>query len=288
MNAPDSLENLQHAITQQYGTLSKRLQQVARFLLEHPSTVALETVANLAQQADVPPSTLVRFAAAFGYNGFSEMQNLFRQVLVEQSSSYSERVQMTKSAVDVSGINDHAILSEFTTSNVFSMSHLPHHLNERQLNQAVSMLESTSNIYIVGLRRSFPISTYLAYSLRHLDRPTHLIDANGGMLMEQASNIRENDVLVATAFSPYAKETVKVAEFARSKGAKILSITDSKLSPLAALSDVCFDVKEAEVMGFRSLTSSMTVAQTLLVCLAYRLDRDGLLVNTNPGSWNQG
>ena len=283
MTAPKTLDELQQAITQEYNSLSKRLQQVARFLLEHPSTVALETVANLANQADVPPSTLVRFAAAFGYNGFSEMQNLFRQVLVEQSSSYSERVQLTKSAIGARGVDGHSILSEFTSSNVFSMNHLPHHLSNKQLDEAVDLLENATNIYLVGLRRSFPIAVYFAYSLRHLDRPTHLIDGNGGMLMEQASNIRENDVLIATAFSPYAKETVRVAEFAHSKKAHIITITDSKLSPLAALSKVCFDVKEAEVMGFRSLTSSMTVAQTLLVSLAYRLEKDGLL--NNQAAW---
>lgn len=284
MGAPTSLDQLQQAISRNYDDLSKRLQQVARFLLEHPNTVALETVASLAEQCDVPPSTLVRFAAAFEYNGFSEMQNLFRQALVEQTSSYSERVKLSKSTLSTT-IDASHILEEFSSSNAFSMNHMNHHFSQEMLNKAVDLLENAQNIYLIGLRRAFPISSYFAYSLRHLNKTTHLIDGGGGMLIEQASNIRENDVIIATAFSPYAKETVNVSEYAFKAGAQVIAITDSKISPLAALSDVCFDIKEAEVLGFRSLTSSMTLAQTLLVALAYRLNSDGKMGDTKQIEW---
>ncbi|BFM51411.1 MurR/RpiR family transcriptional regulator [Marinomonas sp. THO17] len=286
MAAPSSLEQLQQAISRNYDNLSKRLQQVARFLLEHPNTVALETVASLAQQCGVPPSTLVRFAAAFEYNGFSEMQNLFRQSLVEQTStaSYSERVKMNKKTAG-NNINASDVLSEFSGNNAFSMSHMAHQFSPDTLNAAVDMLEHAQNIYLIGLRRAFPISSYFAYSLRHLNKTTHLIDGGGGMLVEQASNIRKDDVIIATTFSPYAQETVTVSEYAYAAGAKVIAITDSKISPLAAMSDVCFDIKEAEVMGFRSLTSSMTLAQTLLVSLAYRLNADGQIGDAKQIVW---
>ncbi|AEF55221.1 MurR/RpiR family transcriptional regulator [Marinomonas posidonica] len=287
MSAPNTLEQLQQTISRNYEGLSKRLQQVARFLLEHPNTVALETVASLAEQCGVPPSTLVRFAAAFEYNGFSEMQNLFRQSLVEQTSisNYSERVKMNQNAT---GADIHAdqILSEFSQRNAFSMSHMPHQFSPEMLSSAVDLLENAENIYLIGLRRAFPISSYFAYSLRHLNKTTHLIDGGGGMLVEQASNIRKDDVIIATTFSPYAQETVTVSEYAYAAGAKVIAITDSKISPLAGMSDVCFDIKEAEVLGFRSLTSSMTLAQTLLVSLAYRLNADGQMGDTKQIAWN--
>ncbi|RNF53044.1 MurR/RpiR family transcriptional regulator [Marinomonas hwangdonensis] len=284
MGAPSTLEQLQQAISRNYDSLSKRLQQVARFLLEHPNTVALETVASLAEQCDVPPSTLVRFAAAFEYNGFSEMQNVFRNALVEQTSNYSERVKLSKNSSS-NRIDASYILEEFSSGNASSMNNMTHHFSLEMLNKAVDLLENAQNIYLIGLRRAYPISSYFAYSLRHLNKTTHLIDGGGGMLVEQASNIRKNDVIIATTFSPYAKETVSVSEYALKAGAKVIAITDSKISPLAALADVYFDVKEAEVMGFRSLTSSMTLAQTLLVALAYRLNSEGGIGDTKQIDW---
>ncbi|MCZ2722309.1 MurR/RpiR family transcriptional regulator [Marinomonas sp. 15G1-11] len=286
MGAPTSLDQLQQTISRNYNGLSKRLQQVARFLLEHPNTVALETVASLAEQCDVPPSTLVRFAAAFEYNGFSEMQNLFRQSLVEQTSSYSERVKLSKSNTNTK-VDASYILEEFTSGNAFSMGQMNHQFSQELLNKAVDLLENAQNIYLIGLRRAYPISSYFAYSLRHLNKTTHLIDGGGGMLVEQASNIRKNDVIIATTFSPYAKETVNVSDYAFKAGAKVIAITDSKISPLTALSDVYFDIKEAEVMGFRSLTSSMTLAQTLLVALAYRLNSDGKMSDFKQIEWKE-
>ncbi|MDP5057302.1 MAG: MurR/RpiR family transcriptional regulator [Marinomonas hwangdonensis] len=284
MGAPSTLEQLQQAISRNYDSLSKRLQQVARFLLEHPNTVALETVASLAEQCDVPPSTLVRFAAAFEYNGFSEMQNVFRNALVEQTSNYSERVKLSKNSSS-NRIDASYILEEFSSGNASSMNNMTHHFSLEMLNKAVDLLENAQNIYLIGLRRAYPISSYFAYSLRHLNKTTHLIDGGGGMLVEQASNIRKNDVIIATTFSPYAKETVNVSEYALKVGAKVIAITDSKISPLAALAEVYFDVKEAEVMGFRSLTSSMTLAQTLLVALAYRLNSEGGMGDTKQIDW---
>ena len=284
MGAPSTLEQLQQAISRNYDSLSKRLQQVARFLLEHPNTVALETVASLAEQCDVPPSTLVRFAAAFEYNGFSEMQNVFRNALVEQTSNYSERVKLSKNSSS-NRIDASYILEEFSSGNASSMNNMTHHFSLEMLNKAVDLLENAQNIYLIGLRRAYPISSYFAYSLRHLNKTTHLIDGGGGMLVEQASNIRKNDVIIATTFSPYAKETVNVSEYALKAGAKVIAITDSKISPLAALAEVYFDVKEAEVMGFRSLTSSMTLAQTLLVALAYLLTSAGGMGDTKQIDW---
>ena len=81
---PQSYRELEKLITAEYATLSKRLQQTARFMLDHPQEVALATVAKIAEQADVTPSTLIRLANSLGFKGFSEMQQLFRSRLVDE------------------------------------------------------------------------------------------------------------------------------------------------------------------------------------------------------------
>ena len=78
-NNPTQLTILQDEIRRRYDTLSKRLKQVARYILDNSNSVAFDTVASIAQQADVPPSTLIRFANAFGFSGFNEMKQMFKQ-----------------------------------------------------------------------------------------------------------------------------------------------------------------------------------------------------------------
>ena len=89
---PESFTDLEQLIAARHGSLSTRLKDIAAFVLAHPNTIALETVATVAEQARVPPSALVRFAQALGFDGFSDMQRLFRLRLVEQMPSYADRL----------------------------------------------------------------------------------------------------------------------------------------------------------------------------------------------------
>lgn len=78
MTTATSLNELQQQIRDRYDSLSKRLQQVSRYVLDNTNSVAFDTVAVIAERAGVPPSTLIRFANAFDFTGFNEMKQLFR------------------------------------------------------------------------------------------------------------------------------------------------------------------------------------------------------------------
>ena len=81
--------------------LSGRLQQIAEFVLDHPTEVALGTVAEVAERSGVPPSAIVRFAHALGFGGFTEMQQVFRSRLVAGvAPSYKARLAGLKTRGD--------------------------------------------------------------------------------------------------------------------------------------------------------------------------------------------
>ncbi|MCG7588591.1 MurR/RpiR family transcriptional regulator [Photobacterium sp. OFAV2-7] len=272
MSAATNLTELQDQIRSRYGDLSKRLQQVAEYVLDNTNSIAFDTVAVIAKQADVPPSTLIRFANAFGFTGFNEMKQLFRRNLVEETASYTDRARLFK---ELEG--DHTpperpedILQEFARANAQAMQQLATQTSPEKLQQAVDILANADNIYLIGLRRSFSVASYLTYALRHLERRAFLIDGLGGMFKEQLSMIGPNDAVISISFTPYAQETVELSEIVSQVGAKQIVMTDSQISPLASFSDVCFIVKEAQVDAFRSQSASLCLAQTLAVSLAYK------------------
>ena len=90
-------------------------------------------------------------------------------------------------------------------------------------------------------------------------------------LAEQSSMLTSRDLLIAISFHPYAPETAEIATACKEQKARIIAITDSRLSPIASAADLCFEIKDAEVQGFRSLTASLCLAQTLAVGLAMRM-----------------
>ncbi len=91
---PTQLSLLQDEIRHRYETLSKRLKQVARYMLDNSNSIAFDTIASIAVQASVPPSTLIRFANNFGFSGFNEMKQVFRQHLMEETVNYTERARL--------------------------------------------------------------------------------------------------------------------------------------------------------------------------------------------------
>lgn len=270
-NNPTQLTILQDQIRQRYDTLSKRLKQVARYILDNSNSVAFDTLASIAQQADVPPSTLIRFANAFGFGGFNEMKQMFKQHLMEETANYTERARLfrqTSTEESSAPETPTEILNMFTMVNTQALQQLAVQTAAGDLEQAVSLLKGADNIYVIGLRRSFSVASYLTYALRHLDRKAFLIDGLGGMFTEQLSMVGPKDVVVAISFSPYSREVVELVELGAQRKARLIAISDSQVSPLAAFSDVCFVVREAQVDGFRSQVASLCLTQTLAVSLA--------------------
>ncbi|MEG9489535.1 MurR/RpiR family transcriptional regulator [Mannheimia indoligenes] len=272
MNEPTQLAHFQEEIRKQYDGLSKRLKQVAQYVLDNGNSVVFDTVSVIAERAGVPPSTLIRFANAFGFSGFNEVKQLFRQDMMEGTSRYTERVQLFRQIepLDEQPNELNHILDVFVQGNTQALQQLSTQVSQEQLVRTVEILNSAKRIFIVGLKRSFSIANYLNYALHHLDYDVFLIDGSGGMFDEQLSRIREDDAVIAISFSPYANETLNVVTATAKPGVRHIAITDSQLSPLLAFSDVSFIIKEAQVSGFRSQCATMTLAQTIAVSLALK------------------
>jgi DNA-binding MurR/RpiR family transcriptional regulator len=279
IEAPDNLESLRSDIARRYDDLSPRLKQVASYVLDNPNDIALETLAVIAQRCHAQPSTIVRFAKVFGYRGASEMQRLFRDEILAAapSPSYSERIrQFQERSDEVDWSSPHNVMREFAESNIIALEHLREAVPKEDLNRSLELMQRAHTVYLAGVRRAFPVTAYLAYSLSHVEKRAFLLDGVAGMTAEQSLMMNAGDLVIAVSFRPYASETLAVVERAATNKTPLVVISDSRLSPVGKEADVCFEIKDAEVRQFRSLTASMCLAQTLVISYAYKfgLDRD--------------
>ena len=262
-SVPSDTVSLQETIQKHYPSLSKRLQQLARYLLENPDRIVLCTVAELSSEADVPPSTVIRFANALGFNGFSEMRRAVRSQL-HYTGSYTERVQVATSD------SSNSVLSNVIQSSTASLMALESNLQENDLLRAVNMIQQADTVYIMGVRRAHPVATYLAYGLWQLDRRCVLLGSKGGLHQEESSGIRRTDLMILISYYPYGEETLWMHEHARLRGARLITITDNEVSPLARNADQALYTKDADISGVRGLSTSMCLAQSLVLSLARR------------------
>ena len=267
---PKSAEEFRTLLLERYDKLSKRLQQVARYVLDEPNELALETLAVIADRCGVQPSAIVRFAQSFGFSGASQMQRLFRDGLLSANAAlgYGERVRRFSESVSKTAAGD-GLLAEFVRGNVLALENLSETVSEEDMRAAVDLIAKAAVVHVAGFRRSFPISAYLAYSLQQLGKHVQFIDGVGGLAKPQANTIDRKDLLIAVSFRPYAPETVELVEIAARKGAKVLSISDSRVSPIAKPANVALQVRDSEVRSFRSLAASMCLAQAVAIGFAF-------------------
>ncbi len=267
--APKDYQALRTLIAGRAGDLPKRLAQVASYALDNPDEIAFGTVASVAASAGVQPSALVRLARALGYLGFTDLQDVFRSRLRDRVLNYDERLaQMRDHGIATSKSGQ--VLNGFLAAGEASISQFRGKVDHASIEQAVGILAAASTIYLIGLRRSFPIASYMNYALGKLGVRNILVDGLAGMGSEQARFMTGDDAVLAISFAPYASETVALTNSAKAGGARIVSITDSLFSPLAKPADALIEVGEADFEGFRSLAATMAIAMTLCVAVAGR------------------
>lgn len=266
--APRDFPTLRALIAARAPSLPRRLTQVATYALDHPDEIAFGTAASVAQHSGVQPSTLVRFSQALGYAGFSDLQDVFRARLRDRVPSYEERLKQLRQhgGASKSGL----LLQGFADAAERSVADLRVKLDPAILDKAVEILAGADTIYLVGLRRSFPITSYMAYAMGKLGVRSVLVDGIAGLGAEQIGFISPRDAVLAISFTPYASETVNLAHAARARHAKVVSITDSIFSPIASIADAWLEIAEADFEGFRSMAATMALAMTLTVAVAGR------------------
>lgn len=227
---PARFDDLQALLVQRVDELPPRLRQCAAYALNHPDKIALSTVSEIAEAADVQPSALIRFAQSLGYQGFSELQRVFRSRLAERWPDYQDRLN-TPGQEARSGAA--ALLDGFADTAMRSLMALREQIDPQALESAVDALARADIIYVLGLRRSLPVAAYLSYIFGKMGIRSQLLDGTGGMVVDWAAQMRQSDRLVAISFDPYTPDTLAVAERAHDRGIPVVSITDGPLSPIA-------------------------------------------------------
>lgn len=264
------------AVDTRYDSLSKRLQSIARELHFHRDSIALMNVNDLAAAIDVPPSALVRFAQSMGFSGFAQMKSLFQQNLAEQLSdnNYAERVlHLNKEQQKtVEGIEGGGLVQDVFENHVQHLQGLFSAKLMQELNDAVELLQNGKSIWLIAAGRSFSGASYLTYLMRNSNKPLHWLSGVCFNLKGQMSAIKKRDVLFVISYAPYAEPTTQAMQAAKSKGAKIIAVTDSHLGEVAKTADQVIEVRESSHFGFRSLVNTMCVLQALFLLYASRTD----------------
>ena len=163
------------------------------------------------------------------------------------------------------------VLHQFVGEAMAELTQLEENVHAADIKAAVKILAAAREIHVLAQRRAFPIASYLAYALNQLELNARLLDGLGGMLYGFASGIARGDALLVASFSHYSPEVIDIARASRERGVRVVAITDSALSPLKPVANVCFELGDDSKRPLRSLVGPLCLAQALVVSTGHHL-----------------
>ncbi|MEX2697615.1 MurR/RpiR family transcriptional regulator [Rhizobium mongolense] len=255
-------------IKDSYERFPRQMRVAARWLVDHPTEVALLSMREQARRARVPPATLMRLAKRLGFDGFDELKEVFANNLREQPENSRGRAKELRGHRVIEG--DSVLICD-------TVKALHGHLNRFAQPPAIAALSAAADLVVgarqtfcIGRRSSFPVAYLMHYVASLLGSPTILIDGIGGASNDALRSVGPGDAVLVVTVSPYTRFTVQAAEFAVSRGAKVVALTDSDLSPIAKLSEVVIRVWTERPSFINTMTPAFVAVECLLDLVAAR------------------
>ena len=254
----DILKRIEESIP----SFSKGQKKIAEFIINQYNKAVFMTAAKIAEETGVSESTVVRFANAMGFEGFPE----FQQALQDSVKGKLTALQRFEQASEHLGSRD--MLSLVMNSDISVLKATYEQLDKTMFEKAVHAISNAKKIYIIGVRSSSALASFLGFYLNLLFDDVKVINTTSvSEVFEQIMRIGKDDVLIGISFPRYSNRTVKAIQFAKANNATVISVTDSKVSPLVEYSDVSLLAESGMVSFVDSLVAPLSIINALIVSL---------------------
>jgi DNA-binding MurR/RpiR family transcriptional regulator len=259
------LKDLAERIRMRAATFSEGQRLVADFILREYEKAAFLTAARLGQRVGVSESTVVRFAMALGYTGYPEMQRILQEMVRSRLTTVDRLLG------SVEGLEDNeSVLAKIMQRDIDNIRQTLQETVPESFEHAVQLIVSAERVYVSGLRSASAPAMFLAFCLNWVLGNTKSLISGVEDWLEQTTDLGERDLLVAISFPRYTRKTVEMAEYARGRGARVLAITDSVMSPLARHATVVLSAHSDIESYVDSFTAPLSLINALLTAVAQR------------------
>lgn len=255
--------------------LSKGHKKLAQYITENYDKAAFMTASKLGEKVGVSESTVVRFATEMGFKGYPELQRELQQMIKSKLTAV-QRMEVSSNL-----IGEQDAIKKVLNGDIELIRDTLEHISADEFTKAVETINKAKRIYILGVRSSAALASFLYFYFNPVFENVVLVDTSSGSEMfEQMFRIGEEDVCVAISFPRYSKQTINALRFINDRGTKIIAITDSKDSPIAEYADNLLVAKSDMVSVVDSLVAPLSLINALIVAVTFSR-RDEVYSNFN-------
>lgn len=256
-------------IQESMSTFSKGQKRIANYILESYDKAAFMTASKLGKTVSVSESTVVRFAAELGYDGYPSMQKSL-QKMIRNRLTYVQRIEVANDR-----ISDQNVLATVLQSDIEKIRLTLEEIDQETFNGVVDAIVTARKIYVIGVRSSAAIATFMGFYFNLIFDNVVMVSANtASEIFESLLRVGKEDVVIGVSFPRYSSRTVQAMNFARDRGAKTVALTDSEASPLASISDFTLKARSDMASFVDSLVAPLSLVNALLVAVSRKKNDD--------------
>ncbi len=256
-------EDIIGRIREGYTGMSKGQKRLADYIMNHYDKAVYLTAHRLGEEVGVSESTVVRFATELGYEGYPELQEALEEMVRARLTSI-QRIEVAKGWLD----KDH-LVSAVLQADIENIKATMERIDEQEFRAAIRMLLEAKTVYILGVRSSASLASFLGNYLNLILENVKLIHTNSvSETFEQMLRVGPEDTVVGISFPRYSRRTLRAMEYAKAQGARILAITDSDQSPLQPLANITLKARSDMISFVDSLAAPLSLLNAILVALS--------------------
>lgn len=244
-----------------FSRLSKGQKLIAEYILHHYEKAAFMTAAKLGEKVGVSESTVVRFADALGYDGYPKLQRALQE-LIKTKLTTVQRLEMSQDYVGKENI-----IKNVLKADIENVRATIEELNYDVFFESVNLLLNAKRIYVVGMRSSTTLAEYLGFYLNLILDNVKIVSQGVSDIFEQLMRVSKDDVVIGIGYPRYAQKTIDALSYAKDQGSKIISITDSLLSPIAGMADYTLIARSNMASFVDSLVAPMSLINAFVIAV---------------------
>jgi len=258
-------QDLISRIKDNFPKFSKGQKLIANYIINNYDKAAFMTAAKLGDVVGVSESTVVRFAIELGFDGYPKLQKMLKELIKTKLTSV-QRMEVSSKR-----ISEENILKSVLQSDMEKIKITLDEIDTESFNEIVESLLQAKKIYILGVRSSAPLASFLGFYFNLIFDNVRLVHTTSvSEMFEQVLNAGEGDVVIGISFPRYSSRTIKAMRFVKSQGAKTVAITDSQESPLALDADLSLIARSDMASFVDSLVAPLSVINALIVAIGMR------------------
>jgi len=252
-------------LSQGNAGFSKGQRQIAKYITDNYDKAAFMTAGRLGKVVGISESTVVRFAAELGYDGYPEMRKAMQEMIRSRLTSV-QRIEVARRMID-----ERDIMKTVISADMDKLQATLDELDQDSFDKVVDAIMQAKNVYIVGMRTSTSLASFLGLYLNLLREGVYVVrDTAASEVFEQLIRIKQGDLFIGISFPRYSKHTVDAMMFAKSRGVTTVGITDGPGSPVSGIADVTLFAKSDMVSFLDSLVAPMSLINALIVAVGSR------------------